>query len=321
MHPQFYDMNSSGVIIQRYMNDPQLASQGLVDQIRVVVTSVFGALGLIFVMLYSSWRLAIIGVVVLLVAFLPAAIIRRRLKNASNQIMVINGNLTTNINEAYNGNKVIASYELQDKQEDKFKRQVFDSFRVNISLTKRVSWLSPSMFMIASLGIATVLGYGTHLINSGIMTAGAFASFVTSLLLLYKPVKTLGNTLTNIQNIFVAMGRVFELFDLETLIKDCDNPKVISGLNNGISFNNVDFEYVEGTPVLKNFSLDVKKNETIAIVGNSGGGKSTLVNLIPRFYDIKSGSITIDGTDVRNISLKSLRSQLFTIHYSLFTIH
>ncbi len=310
MHPQFYDMNSSGVIIQRYMNDPQLASQGLVDQIRVVVTSVFGALGLIFVMLYSSWRLAIIGVVVLLVAFLPAAIIRRRLKNASNQIMVINGNLTTNINEAYNGNKVIASYELQDKQEDKFKRQVFDSFRVNISLTKRVSWLSPSMFMIASLGIATVLGYGTHLINSGIMTAGAFASFVTSLLLLYKPVKTLGNTLTNIQNIFVAMGRVFELFDLETLIKDCDNPKVISGLNNGISFNNVDFEYVEGTPVLKNFSLDVKKNETIAIVGNSGGGKSTLVNLIPRFYDIKSGSITIDGTDVRNISLKSLRSQI-----------
>lgn len=159
--------------------------------------------------------------------------------------MVIGGNITTNVNETYSGNKV--------------------------------------------------------------MTAGSFASFVTSLLLLYKPVKTLGNTLTGIQNVFVAMGRVFELFDLEPAIKDCENPIELKGLNKSIDFENVNFEYIPDNPVLTNLNLHIDKNETLAIVGNSGGGKSTLVNLVPRFYDIKSGSIKFDGIDLREFSLKSLR--------------
>ena len=310
MHPQFYDMNSSGVVIQRYMDDPRTASQGLITQIKTIITSVFGAFGLIAVMIYSSWRLAIIGVLALLISFLPVAIIRKRIKLASNQNMVIGGNLTTNLNETYNGNKAVAAYGLQERQEKHFKKQIYDSFNVTISLIKRVAWMSPLMYLIASFGIATVLGYGTYLINVGLMTAGSFASFVTSLLLLYKPIKTLGITLTNLQTVFVAMGRVFELFELTPLIKDPVNPKEIKTLDKGISFKNVDFEYVENTPVLKNLCLDVSKNETLAIVGNSGGGKSTLVNLIPRFYDVKSGSIEIDGTDIREFSLKSLRSQI-----------
>ena len=310
MHPQFYDMNSSGVVIQRYMDDPRTASQGLITQIKTIITSVFGAFGLIVVMIYSSWQLAIIGVLALLISFLPVAIIRKRIKLASNQNMVIGGNLTTNLNETYNGNKAVAAYGLQERQEKHFKKQVYDSFNVTISLIKRAAWMSPLMYLIASFGIATVLGYGTYLINVGLMTAGSFASFVTSLLLLYKPIKTLGITLTNLQTVFVAMGRVFELFELTPLIKDPVNPKEVKTLDKGISFKNVDFEYVENTPVLKNICLDVSKNETLAIVGNSGGGKSTLVNLIPRFYDVKSGSIEIDGTDIREFSLKSLRSQI-----------
>lgn len=147
-----------------------------------------------------------------------------------------------------------------------------------MSLYKRSGWMSPLMYLIASFGIATVLGVGTYLINSGKMTAGSFASFVTLLLLLYKPVKTLGNTLTGIQNIFVAMGRVFELFDLKPEITDCGNPIELKGLNNKIEFKNVNFEYIENHPVLKDLNLTVAKNETLAVVGNSGGGKSTLVN-------------------------------------------
>ena len=231
MHPQFFDENPSGIIISRYMNDPQTASAGIVEQIKTITTSLFGAMGLIAVMLYSSWRLAFIGVIVLCVAFIPVALIRKRIKNASNKNMVISGNITTNINETYSGNKVMAAYGLQDRQSKYFRNQVINSFNVNMSLYKRSGWMSPLMYLIASFGIAIVLGYGTHLINSGMMTAGSFASFVTSLLLLYKPVKTLGNTLTSIQNIFVAMGRVFELFDLEPEIKDCENPVELKGLN------------------------------------------------------------------------------------------
>ena len=252
MDPQFFDENPSGIIISRYMNDPQTASSGIVDQIKTITTSLFGALGLVAVMLYSSWKLAVIGVIVLCVAFVPVALIRKRIKSASNKNMVIGGNITTNINETYNGNKVMAAYELQDRQEKYFRNQVWESFNVNMSLTKRSAWMSPLMYVIASCGIAGVLAYGTHLITSGQMTAGAFASFVTSLLLLYKPVKTLGNTLTNIQNIFVAMGRVFELFDLRAKICDKKDAITLKSLENKVEFNNVNFEYVENNPVLKN---------------------------------------------------------------------
>lgn len=318
MDPQFYDENPSGIIITRYMGDPQTASAGIVDQLKTITTSLFGAMGLICVMLYSSWKLAFIGVLVLCIAFIPVALIRKRIKEASNKNMVIGGNITTNINETYNGNKVMAAYGLQERQEKYFRDQIWKAFNVNMSLTKRAAWMSPLMYLIASCGIATVLGYGTHLITSGDMTAGSFASFVTSLLLLYKPVKTLGNTMTGIQNIFVAMGRVFELFDLEPAIKNKKDAIELKGLNNKIEFQNVCFEYVLNQPVLKNLSLTINKNETLAVVGNSGGGKSTLVNLLPRFYDIKSGSIKFDGIDIRDFSISSLRQNIAMVFQDNF---
>ena len=318
MHPQFFDENSSGIVISRYMSDPATASAGIVDNIKTITTSVCGALGLIAVMIYSSWKLAIIGVLVLCVAFIPVALIRKRIKKASNKNMVIGGNITTNINETYSGNKVMTAYDLTDRQNKYFREQTWKSFNVNMSLYKHSGWISPLMYLIASFGIATVLGVGTYLINSGQMTAGSFASFVTSLLLLYKPVKTLGNTLTGIQNIFVAMGRVFELFDLESEIKETENPKILTNLNKNIEFRNVCFEYIPNHPVLKNINLIIPKNETLAIVGNSGGGKSTLVNLIPRFYDIKSGSIMIDGVDIKEFSLKSLRHNISMVFQDNF---
>ncbi|MBO5948395.1 ABC transporter ATP-binding protein [bacterium] len=318
MHPQFFDDNSSGIIISRYMNDPQVASTGIVEQLKTITTSLFGAFGLIVVMIYSSWKLAFIGVFVLCVAFVPVALIRKRIKKASNKNMVIGGNITTNINETYSGNKVMAAYGLQERQNKYFREQTWNAFNVNMSLYKRSGWMSPIMYLIASFGIATVLGAGTYLINSGQMTAGGFASFVTSLLLLYKPIKTLGHTLTQIQNLFVAMGRVFELFDLDSKIVDCKNPIELKGINKNIEFKNVDFEYVEGHSILKNLNLNVSKNETLAVVGNSGGGKSTLVNLIPRFYDIKSGEILIDGVDIRNLSLKSLRQNISMVFQDNF---
>ena len=318
MHPQFFDENSSGIIISRYMNDPQIASAGIVDQLKTITTSLFGALGLIAVMIYSSWKLAFIGVFFLCIAFVPVALIRKKIKDTSNKNMVIGGNITTNINETYAGNKIMIAYQLQDRQNKYFKEQLWDAFNVNMSLYKRSGWMSPIMYIIASFGIAIVLGVGTYLINSGDMTAGGFASFVTSLLLLYKPVKTLGNTLTNIQNLFVAMGRVFELLDLESKIKDCENPIKLKDLDSDIEFEKVCFEYVSNQPVLKNLNLKVVKNETLAIVGNSGGGKSTLVNLIPRFYDVKSGAVKIDGIDIKKYSQDSLRHNISMVFQDNF---
>lgn len=318
MDTSFFDENTSGVIITRYLSDTDTAANGVVNNVKTVITSLFGALSLIGVMLYSSWKLALIGVFVLCIAFLPVALIRKKVKATSNRNMVIGGNITTDFNETYSGNRVMRAYNLEERQKEKFTEQVWLGFRNNMSLIKRTGWMSPLMYLIASFGIAIVLGYGTHLITSGYMTAGSFASFVTSLLLLYKPVKTLGNTLTGFQNIFVAMGRVFELFDIEPEIKDDNNCVKFEGLKNNIEFKDVNFEYVKDHPVLRNLNLTVNKNETLAIVGNSGGGKSTLVNLIPRFYDVTTGSILIDGINIKKFSMKSLRQNISMVFQDNF---
>jgi len=130
--------------------------------------------------------------------------------------------------------------------------------------------------------------------------------------------KTLGGTLTSIQNIFVAIGRVFELFDIEPAITNKENAIVLEGINNSIRFNNVSFAYNEDKMVLNNINLEIQKGETIAIVGNSGGGKSTLVNLLPRFYDVNSGSITIDDVDIRDLTLESLRKNIAMVFQDNF---
>lgn len=318
MDTSFYDENPSGIVISRYLNDPDTASKNLVDKCKNIVISFVGALGLIYVMLRSSWKLALVGIAVLCVAFVPVALIRKVVKKTSNQTMVVNGDMTTNFNETYAGNKVISAYCLQEDRKKEFNSQVHRSFDIAMSLVKRSAWMSPLMYSIASVGIAFVLWFGTSLIMSGEMTSGDFASFITSLLLLYKPMKTLGGTLTSIQNIFVALGRVFELFDIEPTIKDKENALELNDLNNSIRFNNVSFSYIEDKEVLHNIDLEVNKGETIALVGNSGGGKSTLVNLIPRFYDVNSGSITVDGVDIRDISLNSLRKNIAVVFQDNF---
>ena len=318
MDTSFYDENSSGIILSRYLSDPDTASAGIVNNIKTFITSFFGALSLIAVMLYSSWELALIGVFVLCAAFIPVALIRKKVKETSNKNMVLGGSITTNFNETYAGNRVMKAYGLEERQKNIFETRIWQAFNNNMALVKRAGWMSPLMYLIASFGIATVLGVGTFLITSGKMTAGSFASFVTSLLLLYKPVKTLGNTLTGLQVIFVAMGRVFELFDITPELKDKENAKVLQGLNSEIEFKNVDFHYIPDHQVLKNINLKVMKNETIAIVGNSGGGKSTLVNLIPRFYDVTGGSITIDGTDLRDLTMQSIRENISMVFQDNF---
>ena len=310
LDPKFYDINSSGLVLTRFFNDPETASKNIINMIKSFIMTIFGIVGLVCVLLYNSWKLAIIGVSVMAIAITPVTLIRKRIKKVSNATMVVGGDMTTNINETFAGNKIMTAYNLQDMQNKKFEHQIKDQFNLTISLTKRVGWMSPIMYFICSIGIALVMFYGNHLIISGQMSAGSFASFVTSLLLLYKPVKDLGRTLTDLQTTFVAFGRVFELFDLVPHIKNKHNAIKMNGLNNAIDFENVWFEYEENLPVLKGFTLHINKGETIALVGNSGGGKSTIVNLLPRFYDIKSGSIKFDGTEIKDLDIKSLRDNI-----------
>lgn len=310
LNTKFYDTNSSGLVLARFLGDPDAASRNIIDNVKTFITAIFGILGLVAVLIYTAWKLAIIGVTVLGLAMLPVALIRKKIKSVSNASMVVGGGMNTNFNETFSGNKIVTAYNLQQDRNNLFDIQVNEQFGLAMSLTKRAGWLSPVMYLIASCGIALVMTYGNYLIINGELTSGSFAAFVTSLLLLYKPVKGLGQTLTGLQGTFVAMGRTFELFDLIPEIKSEPNSIKMNGFDKKIEFKNVSFEYVKNVPVLKNLNLTVTKNETIALVGNSGGGKSTVVNLIPRFYDVKEGSIEIDGVDLREFELNSLRDNI-----------
>jgi len=306
---KFYDINSSGLVLSRFLSDPDQASKKLIETIKTFILSAFELVALIIVLLVNSWKLAVIGVGVMGIAMVPVTLIRKHIKKVSNKTMVVSGDMTTNFNETFAGNKIITAYNLQETQNNKFRGQVHKQFDLQISLTKRVGWMSPIMYAICSVGIAIVMYYGNSLIVSGEMSAGSFASFVTSLLLLYKPTKSLGLTLTNLQGTFVAMSRVFELFDLIPQINNKSQAKDFDSVGE-IKFSNVYFEYEKDIPVLKDFNLSVKPNETIALVGNSGGGKSTVVNLIPRFYDVTKGAISINGVDIRDYKIESLRNNI-----------
>ena len=318
MDTKFFDENSSGIILARYLNDPATASNGIVEKIKAITVDFCSSLGLIAVMVWSSWQLAFVGVFILCIAFIPVSLIRNLIRDASNKNLVVSGSMRTNLNETYSGNRTMTAYQLQNRQQKLFEGLIRESWDISMHVIKRSAWMSPLMYLIASFGIAAVLAYGTRLITQGQITAGSFASFVASLLLLYKPVKGLGSTLTSIQGLFVAMGRIFELFDLFPEIQDKENAVEFKGLEREIKLNDVCFEYRKNRPVLKHVNLTVPKGQTCAIVGNSGGGKSTLVNLVSRFYDVQSGSITFDDVDIRDLTLDSIRKNIAIVFQDNF---
>ncbi len=314
---KFYDDNSSGLVLSRFLGDPDAASKQLINSIKTLITSFTSALGLIFVLLYNSWELAVVGVIVLVCAFLPMAFLRKKIKQVSNQGTVVGGNITTSFNETYKGNKVISGYNLQEDMYNKVKRLIQETFSLQMSLTKRAGWLSPIMYIIASVGIAFVMLVGNNLIINGKLTTGSFASFITSLLLLYKPVKTIGQDLTSMQGIFVAISRVFELFDFSTRVVD-NGKKELDFSPSVIEFKDVCFSYNKDKEILHKISFNIKHGQTLAIVGNSGGGKSTIVNLLPRFYDINSGQILFDGINIKDFTLTSLRNSISEVFQDNF---
>ncbi len=314
----FFDKRNSGDIVFQFNNQADIACNGLLDNLSVFTQRFFSSVSLVFVLFYNSWQLALIAVIVLGCAFAPVAKLQKKIKSVLNKTVVADAAIITEYNEVFAGNKTITSYNLAQHETNKFFHILQNIFKLRIKMVQKTQWLSPMMHVIVSIGIAAAIGYGSHLIISNQITAGNFVSFITALILLYTPIKNIGNNLNAVQFSFFSIERIFEVLDSVPEIRDKENPITMKKEHNQIQFENVCFEYVENVPVLKNINLSVKRGETIALVGNSGGGKSTLVNLIPRFYDIKSGSIKIDGIDIRDYSLNSLRQNIAVVFQDNF---
>lgn len=315
---EFFNKKNSGDIVFQFNNQADLACSGLLSNLSVFTQRIFSSISLICVLFYNSWQLALIAVVILGGAFAPVAKIQKRIKDVMQQTVFADATIITAYNEAFAGNKTITSYNLTDNQSNKFKQILKSIFRLRIKMVQKTQWLSPLMHVIVSIGIAAAIGYGSHLILTGKITSGNFVSFITALILLYTPVKNLGNNLNSVQLSFFAIERIFELLDSKPSIRDKENAVTLSSKPQSIKFNNVNFEYIQNKPVLKNINIQIKQGETIAFVGNSGGGKSTIVSLLPRFYDVTSGSITIDDKDIRDYTLESLRQNISVVFQDNF---
>lgn len=314
----FFDKQTSGKVLKGYNNDADKSCSGLLTNIKTCISRLFSSISLIAVLFYNSWMLAIIAVIALTCAMIPLMKMKSTIKGVYNKSEGENAKVLTTYNEAFAGNKIIAAYNLYDLKKSQFNKLVNTVFGLRIKITQHIGWLSPLMHIIVSCGIGAVIGLGSYLIVQGKLTAGQFVSFITALIMLYTPIKGLGNNAKSMTTCLCAMERVVAKLDKKSGIIDKPDAINFPDFKDKITFENINFEYKKDKPVLKNISFEVTKGETIALVGNSGGGKTTIVNLLPRFYKLKKGAIKIDGISINDIKLNDLRAHIAIVFQDNF---
>lgn len=308
---QFFDKTPSGLIIQRYFRDPEALQTNILENVKLTLTRFFSSIALICALVYTSWQLSIVAVVVLLCILYPSTRIRQIIKDMARELTKTGGLAMSIYTETAGGIKIIHSYNLFQEQLKKLKVVQRSMLDRTMKKTKAQGWMTPSMHVIASVGIALIIWQGSQMVLAGQLTTGGLVSFLAALIMLYNPIKNLGGSLMNAQMSMLAAGRVFNLMDQCSSIQDSPQAVSLSKIHKGIEFDNVTFYYASGKgPVLKNFNLSIRAGETVALVGNSGSGKTTIANLIPRFYDVNKGAIRIDGVDIRDMRLESLRQHI-----------
>lgn len=314
----FFDHTSSGDVIMRFSTCAESACSGLLANLKLFTTRIFSSISLIAVLIWNSWQLSIVALIFMFGALLPLASVRKRIKSLMGRQIGGLSAITTHYNETFAGNRIIASYNLQKREEERFDKDLRDMFKIQIKMVQKTGVLSPLIHFIVSLGIAGAIWLGSYLIVTHQITSGNFVSFIAALLMLYTPIKGLGNSFTSVQMSFLMMDQVFSTLASIPAIRNVDNPVRIDGVRKNIEYNHVGFEYLPNRPVLKDVSAKLEIGKMYAFVGNSGGGKSTFVSLLPRFYDIQKGEILIDGVNVKNIDLHDLRENIAVVFQDNF---
>lgn len=316
---RFYDANNSGSVIFRFYNDAEQASTGLISNIRLFLTKFFSSVSLVCVLLYNSWELSLVALGVLVFLVIPLRIVRRRIKKIISRTVTGSTSIITLYNETTQGSRVIKAYNLKEQMRSLFRDRAEFLFNTAIKLVRDTNWLSPVMHFVSAIGVAGVLYYGVHLILSGTITSGSFVSFLAALIMLYTPIKTIGNNYISVQQALLALDRIYQLLESESFEDGKDEDKErLQGIHESIEFCDVHFSYTPEREVLKGISFKVHTGQKIALVGNSGGGKTTVCSLIPRLYEADAGEILIDGRDIRDFTLESLRAQIAMVFQESF---
>ena len=309
---QFFDQNSTGQLMSSIMNDIEkiqvATSHILADWLR----QTFIAVALIAVIVQRDWKLALFSLTVLPIVMLPTAKLGRRIRRSTRKAQDDTAVLNQILQETISGHQVVKSFGAEHYESNRFLEAARRLKRSNLKYVAQQAISSPLIEFLGALTIVALLTYARTQIVKGEMSTGEFTSFVIALLMLYEPVKRLVGIHNIFQQALGASQKVFEYLDREILIAEKPHAKELKKFQQAIRFENVVFHYPSApeSNVLDGVTLEVKAGEVVALVGSSGAGKSTLASLIPRFYDPSSGRVAIDGVDVRDLQLASLRSRI-----------
>jgi subfamily B ATP-binding cassette protein MsbA len=305
----FFHKEQTGVLMSRITNDVNIIKTMVSTAVTGSLKDSFTIVGLTFVIFYRDWKMALFAFIILPVAFFPIVEFGRRVRRISTGWQEAMADLNSFLHETFAGNKIVKAFGMESYEKKRFFNKTLDLFKLEMKGVVARSLSSPIMEFLGGLGIAFIIWYGGYKVITGSSTAGTFFSFMAAVLMLYDPVKKLSGLNNAVQQGLAAADRVFDIIETESGIKEKKNPATIKRGPHRVTFENVFFKY-DDVMVLKDINLDVKAGEVLALVGMSGGGKTSLVNLIPRFYDVTRGAVRIDGMDIRDVSISSLRDQM-----------
>jgi subfamily B ATP-binding cassette protein MsbA len=305
----FFDARPTGVIMSHLTFDVDLLQQASARVVTSFIKDSFTVLALTGVIFYREWRLALLATVVFPLAIFIIVRLGRRLRRIALRTQVASGRLYTLLQESLAGQRIVKAFAREDFETARFAGSNDEFFRIRMKQTATRELASPIMEVLGALGMAGIIFYGGYNVIQGYSTPGTFFSFLAGLLLLYPPIKSLSQVQNTLQEGLAAAQRIFALLDLEPDIRDRPGAQVLPPFSRDIVYRDVSFAY-DQRPVLQDINLTVRRGDLVALVGPSGAGKTTLLNLLPRFYEVSRGAILIDGRDLREITLESLRSQI-----------
>lgn len=306
---RFFNNHPTGVLMARVLNDVSMMQNGMSEVMMCLFRDTLTALGLLGLVIYLDWQLAIITLVVVPLMLFPTRIIGRHIKRLAKLGLERISDISCILQETFSGIKVIKAFGLENREIDRFKTSNLKFLGFARKTLKYEALHTPIMEVITSFGIAGVIWFGGSHVLSGRMGADSFISFVFAMGMLYTPIKKLLNVYSIIQRSTGAAERVFQIIDEQPEITDAPDALSLDRVRGEVEFRNVSFSYKD-EPVLRNVSLSARKGEVVALVGPSGAGKTTMVSLLPRFYDVQSGAILIDGMDIRSVKLADLMQQI-----------
>jgi subfamily B ATP-binding cassette protein MsbA len=308
----FFSRRTTGQLMSRITNDVNQVQQAVSETLGDIIRESLSVVGYAGAMFYYEWRLALVSIVGAPVVVYPLVRLGQRVRRSTRRSQEHLEDLSHVTAEAFTGHRIVKAFGAEAHEAERFGAASERLYRTNLKITSTVSVMPPIMEFLGGLAIVGLLWYGQNRIATSETTTGSFIGFIFAAFMMYTPIKRLSRVNANLQQAIAASTRIFEILDTHSEVKERPDAKPLQGVRHEIEFRDVTFAYDDGAgkTVLKNVTFGAKAGQAVAIVGLSGAGKTTLVNLVPRFFDVTGGAILIDGVDIRDFTLKSLRDQV-----------